>query len=178
MELHTDRLILRTIAQSDALALFPLINDLDVAAHMLNIPHPYPQDLLVSWIQAALESMEHHERMDMTIILKESGMPIGVCAINQICLDHQRGEVGYWLGKRYWGRGYMTEAVRRLLEYGFDDLDLYRIHGRCFMSNPASARVLEKAGMTLEGCARGEVLKNGKHLDVLHFGLIEPEFGL
>lgn len=178
MELATKRLILRPIEEKDSILLYPLINDYDVAVNMLNIPHPYPDDMLLPWIRAARESMEHNERLDLTIMLKDTGVPIGVCGINQINWEHMNAEVGYWLGKPYWGNGYMSEAVICLLEYGFDDFDFYRMYARCLMSNPASARVLEKSGMKFEGCARGEVQKDGKYMDVLHFGLIKPEFML
>lgn len=176
MELDTKRLILRPIEEADSDLLYPLINNLDVAIHMLNIPNPYPDGMLLSWIRATRESMEHNERLDLTIILKATGAPIGVCGINQINWEHMNAEIGYWLGQPYWGNGYMTEAVVNMLDYGFDDYDFYRMYARCLMSNPASARVLEKSGMKFEGCARGEVYKDGKYLDVLHFGLIKPEF--
>ena len=176
MVLDTKRLILRPILETDADPLYPLINDPDVSVHMLGIPHPYPDGMLLPWIKAARESMAHDERREMTIVLRSTGAPIGVCGIHRIDWEHMSGEIGYWLGKSLWGNGYMTEAVIGLLEYGFDDLDLYRMHARCFMSNPASARVLEKSGMKFEGCARGEVQKDGRYMDVLHFGLIKPEF--
>ena len=176
MELHTQRLILRPVEVSDAKDLHPLINDPDVAANMLNIPYPYPRESFAPWIRAAREAMEHNERIEMTIILKETGLPIGVCSFCQICWDHMNAEIGYWLGKPYWGNGYMTEAARRLIEFGFDDLDLNRVYGRCFMSNIASSKVLEKSGLIYEGCARGEVLKDDKSIDILRFGLTSEEF--
>ncbi|MHB0998844.1 MAG: GNAT family N-acetyltransferase [Armatimonadota bacterium] len=176
MELHTERLILRPVEERDAPVLYPLINDPDIAANMLNIPHPYPKGALAPWIRAARESMEYNERIEMSIILKETGLPIGACGLCQICWDHLNGEIGYWLGKPYWGHGYMTEAVKKLVDFGFNDLDLYRVFGRCFVNNTASAKVLEKAGLIYEGCARGEVMKEGNAIDVLRFGLTKPEF--
>lgn len=179
MVMDTKRLILRPILESDADPLYPLINDPDVAANM-HIPHPYPDGMLLPWIKAARESMAHDERREMTILLKSTGAPIGVCGIHRIDWEHMSGEIGYWLGKPFWGNGYMTEAVTGILEYGFNelDLDLYRMYARCLMCNPASARVLEKSGMKFEGCARGEVKKDGRYIDVLHFGMIKPEFAV
>ncbi|MHB1458687.1 MAG: GNAT family N-acetyltransferase, partial [Armatimonadota bacterium] len=108
MELDTKRLILRPILEIDADPLHPLINDPDVAMNMLNIPNPYPDDMLLSWIRATILSMEHEERLDLTVLLKSTNTPIGVCSINQINWEHMNAEVGYWLGKPYWGNGYMT----------------------------------------------------------------------
>ena len=74
-------------------------------------------------------------------------------------------EMGFWLAEPYWGKGIMTEAVKRFTEYAFERFDLQRIFAEPYISNPASARVLEKAGFTLEGTLRANVFKEGKVLD-------------
>jgi RimJ/RimL family protein N-acetyltransferase len=73
-------------------------------------------------------------------------------------------EVGYWLGQEFWGRGVMTEAVSVFTPYCFEEFSLYRIFAKAFSNNPASARVLEKAGFVLEGRLRKHVVKDGKIL--------------
>ena len=72
--------------------------------------------------------------------------------------------MGYWLGEEFWGRGVMTEAVT---DFCFENFPLRRISAEVFANNPASARVLEKAGFTFEGCLKNDVLKDGKLLDSL-----------
>ena len=74
-------------------------------------------------------------------------------------------EMGYWLAEPYWGKGIMTQAVKRLISYGTHDLRLHRIFAEPYTTNPASARVLEKAGFTCEGILRSNVYKDGKVLD-------------
>lgn len=74
-------------------------------------------------------------------------------------------EMGFWLAEPYWGKGIMTETVKRLTEFAFDQYKLKRIFAEPYTTNPASARVLEKAGYILEGIMRANVVKDGKILD-------------
>ena len=75
--------------------------------------------------------------------------------------------MGYWLGEEFWGRGVMTQAVTAVTDFCFENFLLRRISAEVFANNPASARVLEKAGFTFEGCLKSDVLKDGKVLDSL-----------
>ncbi len=177
MGLETERLILRPVEEGDAPDLFPLINDPDVAAGLLTMPYPYPEEKLVPWIKTTRAAMSRKERYEMVMVLKETGLPIGACSLNEISWKHLHAEMSYWLGKPYWGQGYMTEAVKRMLAFGFEELGLERIYACCFTDNPASARVLEKAGFGYEGCARHEYKKGDKFVDMLHFGMIREDFG-
>ena len=83
-------------------------------------------------------------------------------------------EVGYWLGEPFWGRGIATEALRAITEYGFKTFDVCRLEAGVFGWNPASARVLEKAGYTLEGRSRLAVIKDGQMTDRLLYALVRP----
>lgn len=174
LELHTERLILRTISDDHADALHPLINDPMVLDGLVNVPYPYPKRRVSSMIMALRESISYGECIETTILLRDGMRPIGICGL-RIDRQNEKADIGYWLGRRYWNNGYMTEAVLRLIEYGFHDLGLYRVHARCFAYNEASVKVLTKCGMKPEGCAKGDIFKNGKHIDVLHFGLLAVE---
>ena len=85
------------------------------------------------------------------------------------------GELGYWLGEEFWGRGIMTAAVQRICREGFERFDLVRIYAEPFASNTASRRVLEKAGFTLEGVMRRGVYKDGQVLDYCMYALLRDE---
>jgi ribosomal-protein-alanine N-acetyltransferase len=88
---------------------------------------------------------------------------------------HRRSaEIGYWLGEPFWGRGIATEALRALTDYAFATFDICRLEAGVFDWNPASARVLEKAGYTLEGRARSAVVKDGRLGDRLLYALVRP----
>ena len=81
-------------------------------------------------------------------------------------------EIGYWLGEPYWGRGIATRAVRALIDYAFAHFDLMRLYATVFEWNPASARVLEKAGFTYEARIGKSVTKDGKTIYQLLHALI------
>jgi ribosomal-protein-alanine N-acetyltransferase len=87
-------------------------------------------------------------------------------------VERHSAEVGYWLGRAYWGRGIATAAVRALTVQLLDRPDFRRLHATVFAWNPASARVLEKAGYTLEGRLRDAVTKDGKTTDGLLYAIV------
>ena len=88
------------------------------------------------------------------------------CVSLRIKGEDQRAELGYWLGRPYWGHGYCTEAVRAVLDFGFGQLGLNRIFACHFARNPASGRVMQKAGLTHEGCLRRHAKKGDAFEDV------------
>lgn len=176
MHLETERLILRPIEESDALALHPLVDDPDVAATMLSTPHPYREHEFRDFVRKAVESLASRERFEMVIVLKETGLPVGAIRFFNIAWEHARTEMGCWLGKPYWGNGYVTEATLSMIRFGFEELGLEGIHAHCLASNKASQRVLEKAGLTLEGMIRHAVKKGHRFHDVLLFGIIREDF--
>lgn len=176
MHLETERLILRPVEESDAPVLHPLIDDADVAATMLSTPHPYPEVEFRAFIRKAVESLASRERYEMAIVLKETGLPVGAIRLFNISWEHSRTEMGCWLGKDYWGRGYVTEATIGMVRFGFEELGIEGIHAHCLVENEASARVLEKAGLSLEGTIRHAVKKGDRFHDVLLFGIIREDF--
>lgn len=83
-------------------------------------------------------------------------------------------ELGYWLGEPFWGRGIATEAARAVTDYAFVTFDVCRVEAWVFGWNPASMRVLEKAGFTLEGRARNAVTKDGRSGDRVLYASVRP----
>jgi RimJ/RimL family protein N-acetyltransferase len=87
-------------------------------------------------------------------------------------------EMGYWLSELYWGRGIMTAAIRRMVDYGFSTFDITRIYARPFGTNLASQRVLEKAGFTCEARFEKVLIKNGELLDEVIYGIKRTTYKL
>ena len=85
-------------------------------------------------------------------------------------------ELGYWLSEAHWGKGIMTEVVKSLTRHAFQHLHKERVYANVYDYNPASRRVLEKAGFTLEGRARNAARKNDRLMDVWTYGTIRKEF--
>ncbi len=88
---------------------------------------------------------------------------------------YRRGaSMGYWLGEPFWGKGLMTEAVKLFTGYAFSNFDLLRLQAGVYSSNPASMRVLQKAGFVKEGVAQKAIFKRGQMLDEHIFAILSP----
>lgn len=171
--LSTSRLILRPFTGADAGEVQHLAGAAAVADTTLSIPHPYESGLAESWIATHQPAFSRQENVVFAITDKDSRL---VGAINlRLELKHSRGEVGYWIGEPYWGHGYATEAVIAVLRYGLADLGLNRIYARHFARNPASGRVMQKAGMRHEGHERQHVLKSGRFEDLECYAIVRAD---
>ena len=173
--LETERLILRPFELSDAPRVKLLAGDHDIAVMTLNVPHPYEEGLAEKWIGCHPERFEKGQEAVFAITLKAGGELIGAVGLI-LDLDHERAELGYWIGKPYWGHGYCTEAVRVVLRYGFMAFRLNRVHASHFQHNPASGRVMQKLGMKYEGRLRQHVKKWGQFVDNELYSILRSEF--
>lgn len=176
-ELRTRRLHLRAFQLSDAERVQRLAGEKEIAATTTNIPHPYEDGMAETWIAGHEESLANREGVVFAIDLVAPDLVGLVGAVGLVLgLPDRRAELGYWIGRPYWGRGIATEAATAVLRYGFAELGLTRIHAHHFAGNPASGRVLEKIGMSFEGRLRKHVLKWGRYEDLLMFGILKEEF--
>ena len=162
--LVTDRLLLRSFDLADAPEVQRLAGDYAVAATTL-LPYPYPAGLAGIWIASLREGIDRGDVAAFAVTLAPAGRLIGGVRL-QIDGENARGELGFWVGRPFWGRGYATEAARAVIEYGFSVLNLHRIYAMHFSRNPASGRVMEKCGMVHEGRFREHVRKWGVFEDV------------
>jgi ribosomal-protein-alanine N-acetyltransferase len=112
----------------------------------------------------------------LAIVLPESGQLIGNCGVRVRDPEMRAGDIGYELDPAHWGHGYATEAARAMLAYGFGPLGLHRIGAECVAENTASARVLEKIGMTREGRLRRNVWMKGRWWDTLLYAILDDEY--
>lgn len=174
--LHTERLILRPFTPSDAADVQRLAGDRAIAATTGgNIPHPYEDGMAEQWIAGHAERFRNAEAVEFAISKRAEDALVGAVGL-QLHMAALRAELGYWIGKPYWGQGYATEAARAVVEYGFDVLGLNRIHACHFGSNPASGSVMEKIGMTYEGCRRQHFCKWGVFEDCLDYAILRSKY--
>ena len=146
--LHTERLILRSFTLEDASDVQRLANDPDMASTTDEIEYPYEDGTAEGWIQGCHEWFEDGERTNLAVTLRSDGTLIGKIGLNfRIHLPYKDAELGYWIGKPYWNRGYCTEAAKAVVAYGFREHDIELIYAYYFKRNPASGRMLEKIGM-------------------------------
>ena len=88
----------------------------------------------------------------------------------------QSAEIGYWLGEPFWRKGIATAAVKGVVDFSFENFGLLRLHAGVFEWNPASARVLEKAGFRFEARMRKAVVKDGKNIDQMMYTILLEEW--
>lgn len=161
--LSTERLLLRPLKMTDAPTIQRLAGDEAIARYTLHIPHPYLNGAAEEFIAHTQENLASGEAYTFAIIRCEDERLLGATGMS--IHQHDKAEIGYWMGVPYWGQGYMTEAVMRLIQFGFEDLKLNRIYATYFVENGASRRVMEKAGMYYEGTFRQAYRKNGRYID-------------
>lgn len=174
-QLKTARLLLRPFTPQDAPHVQKLAGHKAIADTTLHIPHPYPDGLAERWISTHAPRFRDGRGAIFAITLPENGLAIGSIGL-VIVPDHQRAEMGYWLGRPYWGQGYTTEAAYELLRFGFAELGLNRIYATHLSRNPASGRVMQKVGMQYEGTQRQHVLKWGQFEDLKLYSILRSEF--
>ena len=143
-ELTTDRLRLRRLQASDAALIAPLVNDWQVARWTSHIPHPYTEEMAVEFIAAQAEAPDNGSRV-FAILTKDDDTLIGCVGLHRDSGSHH-GELGYWVGRKFWGNGYASEAVRAVVDYAFNELNLAELEAGAVPVNKASHRVLAKAG--------------------------------
>lgn len=141
--LETERLTLRAPRHEDVKAIAVLANDRRIAANTARIPHPYG----VGDAEQFVASVNKRDGEACFVILLGDAL-IGACGIDP---REDRLELGYWLGVRYWGHGYATEAVRATIDYAFGDLEQETLQAGARVTNPASRRVLEKCAFQWTG---------------------------
>lgn len=173
--LRTPRLRLRPFLPDDAPAVQRLAGDLAVAHTTLNIPHPYEDGMAEAWITMVAEDFTVGRQVVFAVTGEATAELLGAIGL-VLRLEHARAELGYWIGHPFWGQGYATEAVREVLRYGFVTLGLHRIHASHFARNPASGRVMLKAGMRQEGVARAHVRRFDRFEDLVQYGMLREEF--
>ncbi|MFZ5828823.1 MAG: GNAT family N-acetyltransferase [Planctomycetota bacterium] len=171
----TARLVLRPLTLNDAADVQRLAGDFDIASTALLIPHPYEDGLAERWLRSLPEQWERGEAATFAITFRKGGELLGAIGLT-VCKTHARAELGYWIGKPYWGQGYCTEAAAALVDFGFTHLTLNRVFAHHFVRNPASGRVLQKIGMRHEGCLKNHVLKWNVFEDIEVYGIVRGQW--
>jgi [ribosomal protein S5]-alanine N-acetyltransferase len=136
-----------------------------------SFPHPYTHENAEEWI--ALVRYKKPQTQFAIEVRGEAAGGIGLMLRSDI--ERRSAEVGYWLGEALWGKGVATAAVRGLTEYGFNVFGLTRVFAVPFANNPASARVLEKAGYAREGVMRRSAIKEGIVLDQVLYAITDMD---
>jgi ribosomal-protein-alanine N-acetyltransferase len=174
--LETERLVLRPLTPQDAPALHQLAGRREIADTTISIPHPYSEQQARQWIAGTADLFAQGKVAAFGMQLKREGNLVGAAGLRDIDAEHSLAELGFWVAVEWWGQGYVTEAARAVVAFGFQQLGLNRIYAHHMVRNPASGRVLAKIGMKPEGLLRQRVRKWGVFEDVVLMALLREEW--
>lgn len=160
--LTTNRLVLRKLELDDALSLYEigsLGKSLDDAENIVRLMMEYNNDPLnYNWV----------------IVYKDKA--IGRIKVNEFSERDRYMQIAYDIGYSYRNKGLMTEAVKKVITFLLNDVGVHRVYGQCRKNNLASIKVLQKSGMTYEGCLRKHFLENNDiYVDVEIYGIIQED---
>ena len=171
--LHTDRLDLIEIKQNHLSDLFCLFGDANVVRYYNLLPFQYESEgqRLIDLFQTRFTNQTG---IRWGISLKGTSNIIGTIGYNSYTTNH-KATIGYDLQTRYWNNGYATEALKKALEYGFQELQLNRIDAEVMQGNIGSEKVLSKLNFKNEGILRDWMYWNEKHYDMTMFSLLKAK---
>ncbi len=173
MEIKLSHLLLRPWQRGDEAALVQHANNRNVWRNLRDaFPHPYTMNDAEEWIQNASTA---DPVVNFALVVDGAAVG-GIGLLPRADVHRHTVGLGYWLGEAFWGRGLMTEAVRAITSYAFQKAETHRIYACVYAWNPASARVLEKAGYQLEGRLRKHAHKDGMFVDEFIYGILREEW--
>jgi [ribosomal protein S5]-alanine N-acetyltransferase len=164
MILKSQEFILRRPKASDLNSWHKNMNDKTIGKNLRAVIYPVKKEVVKKYLEEALKNIKLKNKDKEIFVIDINGECAGTIALSNIELNH-KAIVGYWLGKKFRGRGIMSKALKMITEYGFRKYHLRRIKAHVVTFNKASARVLEKCGYKLEGIQKKNRLKNGKYYD-------------
>jgi RimJ/RimL family protein N-acetyltransferase len=133
-------------------------------------PYPYTEKDAEKFIQMVIDKPKPYT----DFVIEVEGQAVGgIGIVPQTDVHAITTEIGYWLGEKYWNRGIMTNAVRQMVEYTFENFPVTKIFAPIFEFNISSMRVLEKVGFVREAVLKKSAIKNGKTIDLYYYGLIK-----
>ena len=168
--LQTERLLLRPPAPTDAEQLHRLVNDWAVVRMLSGLPFPYPRTLTDEWVTSTADQRAKGTAHHLVIVGQEDGKELVIgCVGLRLDKTPHVGNLGYWVGRHYWGHGVATEAVSRVARWALANLPIERIEAHVAEDNPASSAVLRRVGLREVGHGREAFLARGGDHPVIRF---------
>lgn len=169
--LRTARLLLRPFEITDADAVWAYASDPDVA-RFRPLPDPYTRNDALGFVKRQIQT-DWSTNAEFAIVYGHR--VVGGLSLH-VSPEDDRAELGYLLGKRWWGQGLATEAARAAVDWGFQRFNLHKVYARAHVDNRRSWRVMEKLGMSREGVLRGHWRMRDQHVDLVYFGVLRDEW--
>ena len=169
----TENLILRMFQRSDVEELTRLCNNYNIYKYNIYMPYPYTIKDAYAFIQNHTKDFDSDKRYIFAITDKETGKLYGSMGLTNYS-KYKNGELGYWIGEEYWGRGIGTEACSAIIKFAFTVKGYHRVHAKHFEENLASGKVMEKLGMKKEGLLVDHIIKDSKYVSLVCYGIVNP----
>jgi [ribosomal protein S5]-alanine N-acetyltransferase len=173
--IRTARLLLGAFEPGDATELQRLAGEREIADTTLTIPHPYEMDHALAWIGNQRKESARGRAENFAIRLSAGSSIIGCAGLRDIDAEHLQAELGFWIGRDWWGHRYAREAASAVIRFGFETLRLNRICAHHMLRNPAAGKVLQHIGMQREGLLRQRVRKWGIYEDVILYAILRDD---
>ncbi len=173
--LETERLILRKLKLSDAPDIFQFTKKRSITKFLTWEAHKSITDT-EDFLSNVLKKYETGEPAQWVIELVNTNIVIGIAGFIAYSKIHQKAEIAYILSEEYVRKGYMTEALKEILNFGFNQLDLNRIDAKCEKDNFASEKVMQKLGMSFEGFFKDYLFIKGQLKDFKFYSILKKDF--
>ena len=172
--LRSDRLSFQPLCEDDVGKILYLLSDYETVLLLTYAPWPYTLDDAIIWFNHVNRMCANNIGRFWGIHDKEDAL-IGTVGLS-LFPEHEKAELHYWLGKKYWGQGYGTESAQRVIRYAFEECEIDRLEVNCMVRNERSQRVIKKNHFVYEGTLRHYVNRFGVHEDVQFYSLLREEF--
>ena len=173
--LKSNRLQLGPLSARDIPSIMTLADNPNIAKMTLNLPHPYAEKDAIFWINMSHQGFQNKDKYVFGVFLQDTQTFIGGIGLH-LNTKHNHAEIGYWIGEPFWNKGYGSEALSAILDFGFNTLHLHKIYAQHLIENPASGKVMIKNGMILEGEWVDHTKKNGEYRSVKQYRLTKTEY--
>jgi ribosomal-protein-alanine N-acetyltransferase len=173
--LRTARLTLRQLHKDDVDAMFEYTSDPEVTLYTVWELHRSKEDTR-EFLEAMLQKQEIGMSAMWGVVETESGKLIGNCGMKAVMPEHGRAELAFALNRKYWGKGYMSEAAHAVVQATFTRLGMNRVEAITDGENAATVRVLKRVGMIFEGIMRQAVRMRGAYRDAKLYSVLKSEF--
>jgi len=173
--LHTLRLTLGQLEISDIPVIVKYVNNPNITNNLRNIPHPYYEKDAIFWLNMVRQGFDNQTDYTFRIGLKETKEFIGAMSLHPK-KPHHKAEAGYWIGEPFWNKGYASEALRAVLRFGFEELELNKIYAMYYDYNPVSGKVMINNGMIKEAELVDNEFKDGKFVTEIQCRLTKREY--
>ena len=171
-KLETERLILNAITTSDIPQIVDYLQNKVYSDFTSNIPYPYRKEDAEYWLKLAEEAFVNRKGFTFAIRNKDQKL-IGAIGLHDEGSD--KAELGYWIAIPHWNKGYVTEAAKAIIDFGFQELNFNKIFATYFPHNPASGKVMKKIGMKKEALLKQHLKKDGKYYDIPLYSIFKTE---